>query len=314
MLARYDIDRFDNRDEGAIEAIAAALEPFLRTWFRPVVRGLERVPAGAALYVGNHNGGLCSADSFILGASLYRAHGLDAVPHALAHEVILGMPGIHQLLVPLGAVRASPRNAHALLSAGRKVLVYPGGDLDAMRPFHLRDRIVFGPRRGYIRLALRTGVPIVPVVAAGAHATSLVISDGRRLAKLLDLPRRFRLEVCPITLSVPWGLVVGITPPYLPLPTRIFMELLEPIRFERTGQDAANDVDYVERCHRAVHGEMEARLARLAAERRATRFGRAQGKGEAPREPQRGHEVRRPRPRSPSASSPVFAPFAGPIP
>jgi 1-acyl-sn-glycerol-3-phosphate acyltransferase len=275
VLPRYDIDRIDNRDPAVLDTFVSAIEPLLRTWFRPVVRGLDRVPDGAALYVANHNGGLVTADTFIFGAALYRALGLDGVPYGLAHEVILQAPGIHQLLVPLGAVRASPKNARALFDAGKKVLVYPGGDIDAMRPFAQRDRIVFGLRRGYIRLALRTGVPIVPVVAAGAHATSLVLSDGRRLAQLLDLPRRFRLEVCPVTLSVPWGLVVGITPPYLPFPTRIFMEVMEPVRFERTGEAAANDAEYVEHCHRRVHGEMEARLARLAAERRATRFGRA---------------------------------------
>lgn len=272
MLPRFDIDRLDNRDPRLIAALVGHLEPFLETWFRPVVRGLERVPPGAALYVGNHNGGLCSADSFVLGAALHRRHGVDAVPYALAHEVILSAPGMNQLLSPLGAVRASPRNAHRLFAAGRKVLVYPGGDLDAMRPFAQRDRIVFGPRRGYVRLALRAGVPIVPVVAAGAHATSIVLTDGRRLAKLLGFPRLFRLEVCPVTVSIPWGLVVGITPPYVPLPTRIFIEVMEPITFERTGEDAANDAAYVEACHRRVHGEMEARLARLAAERRAARF------------------------------------------
>lgn len=267
MLTRYDVDRADNRRPEVVAALVAALEPVLETWFRPVVRGLDRIPAGASLLVGNHNGGMCSADSFVLGASLYRAGGLAALPYALAHELILGWPGFHQLLVPLGAVRASPANARRLLGAGHRVLVYPGGDLDSMRPFRLRNRIVFGTRRGYVRLALRTGVPIVPVVAAGAHVTSIVLTDGRRIAQALGL-RRLRLDVCPVTLSVPWGLWVGITPPYLPLPTRIFLEALDPIRFERSGEAAAADEAYVEACHGRVHGEMEAALARLAAERR----------------------------------------------
>ncbi len=267
MLTRYDIDCLDHRDPARIERLITLIEPFLERWFRPVVRGLQHVPEGPALYVANHNGGLVSADTFIFGASIYRARGLKAVPYALAHDVILQTPGIHQLLVPLGAVRASAANAHAIFDRGHKVLVYPGGDIDSMRPFALRDRIVFGPRRGYIRLALRAGVPIVPVVAAGAHATSIVLTDGRRLAKLLGLPRRFRMEVCPVTLSIPWGLVVGITPPYFPLPTRIFLEVMAPIAFDRAGDAAARDPEYVERCHRQVHGAMEARLSELAAER-----------------------------------------------
>ncbi len=271
MLPRYDIDRLDQRSDAAIERLVEVLEPALEAWFRPVVRGLERVPSGPALYVGNHNGGLLSADTFVLGTQLFRAHGLGAVPYGLAHEVILEAPVIHQVLVPLGAVRASPTNARAVFERGHKALVYPGGDIDSMRPFAQRDRIVFGPRRGYVRLALETGVPIVPVVAAGAHTTSIVLTDGRRLAKLLRLPKLFRIEVCPVTLSVPWGLVVGITPPYFPLPTRIYLEVMEPIHFERSGEAAAKDRQYVEECHRTVHAAMEARLAALAKERREAR-------------------------------------------
>ena len=266
-LTRYDVDGLDHRDPERIERFVSSIEPLLEAWFRPVVRGTERVPEGPALYVGNHNGGTVSADSFIFGASVYRAHGMKAVPYALAHDLVLRTPGMNQLLMPLGAVRACPRNAHALFDRGHKVMVYPGGDIDSMRPFAMRDRIVFGQRRGYVRLALRAGVPIVPVVAAGAHVTSIVLTDGRRLAKLLGLPRRFRMEVCPVTLSIPWGLVVGITPLHIPLPTRIFLEVMAPIRFDRQGAAAAEDRDYVEQCHRRVHGAMEARLAQLAAER-----------------------------------------------
>lgn len=265
---RYDIDSLDHRDARHVERFVGFLEPFLERWFRPHVRGLERVPSGAALYVGNHNGGLCSADTFILGASLFRAHGIDAMPYGLGHEVAITIPGIHELLVPLGAVRASHENARRLFARGDKALVYPGGDLDSMRPYRMRNRIVFGPRRGYVRLALRSGVPIVPVVAAGAHETYLVLHDGRFLARLLRFDRLFRIEVCPVTLSVPWGLVVGITPPYFPMPTRIFLEVMEPIHFERTGEAAANDADYVEQCHLRVHSAMELTLERLADERK----------------------------------------------
>jgi hypothetical protein len=132
---------------------------------------------------------------------------------------------------------------------------------------------VFGNRRGYVRLALRQGVPIVPVVSAGSHATSIVLTDGRPLAKWLGM-RRLRIDVCPVTLSVPWGLVVGITPPYLPLPTRIYLEVMEPIHFDRKGEAAARDEAYVEACHARVHGAMQAQLSALAGERRRNRFWR----------------------------------------
>lgn len=268
MRVRYDVDSLENRDPALIESALAILEPMLERWFEPEVRGLERVPRGAALYVGNHNGGICSADTFVVGAALHRAHGMDALPYGLAHQWILRWPLLHQILVPLGAVRACHENAHRAFARGHKVLVYPGGDLDSMRPSRLRDRIVFGPRRGYIKLALREGVPIVPIVAAGAHDTFVVLDDGRWLAQALGLHRLFRLDVWPITLTIPWGLTVGVTPPYFPLPTKMLIEVMEPIAFERSGAAAAADAAYVDACHRRVHGAMERTLERLARERR----------------------------------------------
>lgn len=272
MAPRFDIDRLDNRDPAYVARVADALEPLLDRWFRPEVRGLDRVPeTGPVLYVGNHSGGLGSFDTFIWICKAYRQRGLDAVPYGLAHEVAISWPVLNELIVPLGAVRASHDNARRLFEAGHRVLVYPGGDLDSMRPFRHRDRVVFGPRRGYVRLALRQGVPIVPVVASGSHSTFVVLDDGRWLARRLGLPRRLRLEVFPITLSVPWGLTLGITPPYVPLPTRVLVELLPPVTFDRTGEDAAADDAYVERCHERVHAQMESTLRRLSRERRADR-------------------------------------------
>ncbi len=267
----YDLDSIDNRDESKIVRVLERLDPFMERWFRPDVSGVERVPAAPALYVANHNSATLTPDSFVLCRELYRAHGIDALPYGLGHEVSLMVPFFHQLLVPMGAVRASHHNAHRLFSNGRNVLVYPGGDIDSMRAFRDRDRVVFGRRRGYIRLALREGVPIVPVVTAGAHSTLITLDDGRWLARLLGLKYIFRTEVWPISLTIPWGVTVGPPPPYIPLPTRFFMEFLEPIHFDREGEEAASDNPYVEACHARVHGAMQEALTRLAAARRADR-------------------------------------------
>lgn len=269
LLPPYDLDDLDARDPAVVRAWADRFEPLAERWFAPEVRGLERVPSGAGLYVGNHSGGLLTPDTFIFCIALLRAYGVDAIPHGLAHEVALGMPVLFQLLSKFGAVRANAENAHALFAAGRKVLVYPGGDLDAMRAFRDRDRIIFGPRRGYIRLALREGVPIIPVVATGGHQTYVVLDDGAWLAKALGFDRRLRVKVWPISLSLPWGLSVGPAPPHLPLPSKILVEVLDPIRFERTGPEAAEDPAYVEDCHERVLTTMQGTHARLAEERRA---------------------------------------------
>jgi len=271
-----DLASIDRRDEAFLERFTAQLDPVLSLWFDPTVRGLERIPPGAALYVGNHNGGLCSADTFIFGTRLYQERGLADLPYGLAHQIVLRWPGMKEVLEKIGAVPASRENAYKLFRAGRKVLVYPGGDLDSMRPFSQRNRVVFGPRRGYLKVALEAGVPIVPIVAAGAHVTSIVLTDGRELAERIGLHRLLRLDVCPLTFSIPWGFYLGITPPHLPLPTRILVEVLDPIHFDRQGSEAAADAAYVEACHEQVVGTMQEALTRLSAER-GSRLSRALG-------------------------------------
>lgn len=265
----FDPDRFDQRDPALFERLAPWVERIHCRYHRAEVRGVERVPAGPALFVANHNGGLWTADTWILGHALYRRFGLEGVPYGLGHEKVLAFPPFNRILVPLGAVRATPANAERLLAAGHKVLVYPGGDEDALRPYRHRDRIVFGGRRGYARLALKTGVPIVPVVAAGAHSTFVVIDDLRWLARLIRADRWLRIKVWPLILCLPWGLAMGPAVPYLPFPSRILMEILPPIRFDPTGPEAAADEARVAAAAARVEAEMQAALDRLAAERAA---------------------------------------------
>lgn len=260
---KYDIDSLENRDPQYILDTVEWMEPLLRAWFDPVVTGLHRIPQGPGIYVGNHNGGLAAPDIFVMGLSLVRARGVDDLPFGLAHELPLKLPVSHAFLVKLGAVRASHENAHAILEAGAKLLVYPGGDIDSMRPWHRRHRVVFGARRGYMKLALREGVPVVPVVTAGAHEGWVVLSDGRRVARALRMDKLLRLKVLPITLSLPYGITLGAPVPYLPVPTKVFQTFLDPIRFARSGPDAAEDSEYVEACHRTVHRRMQRALIEL---------------------------------------------------
>ncbi len=266
-LGPYDIDSPDSRDPRWLSWLCATFGERVAAYFRAELRGTERIPQGPALYVGNHNGGVSSPEGILLLTELHRRFGVEAVPFGLGHETPLKVPGLQQLLAPLGIVRATEANGLRLLAAGHKVLVYPGGDLEAMRPFRHRRRIVFGGRQGYIRLALRAGVPLVPVVAAGAHSVFIVIDDLRWLARLTGLARWARIKVAPLVLSVPWGLTLGPPPVYLPYPARILQEILEPLHFERSGDAAARDVRYVRACADLVEGRMQAALERLHDER-----------------------------------------------
>ena len=266
MKLHYDIDSLDNRSPAAIARLATWVETVMVPYHRAEVRGIERIRPGAGLYVGNHNSFAYTPDSFIFGVAAYRAHGIDALPYGLGHD-ILELPPFN-LMAPLGAVRASHENGRRLFASGNKVLVYPGSDYDAMRPFRHRDRIVFNGREGYIRLALRHSVPIIPVVAAGAHSTFYIIDDLRWLARLTRVDKLVRAKVFPLTLSIPWGLTLGAPLFYLPWPSRILIEVLAPITFARGGADAAADPDFVTECAALVESRMQETLTRLERERR----------------------------------------------
>ena len=267
-LRDYDIDRLDQRDPEWIDFLYRTFHAFVERYYKAEVRGMDRIPPGAALYVGNHNALIMTPESFIFGFALYRERGLADMPYGLGHEFAISIPPLKQIVVPLGAVRAGHRVALALFGAGHKVLVFPGSEFDSMRSWRDRDRVRFGGRKGFMKLALTAGVPIVPVVAAGAQETLFVLSDGQRIARALGLDRLIRVKCWPVSIAIPWGLMVGPWP-FIPWPTRVLMEVLPPLRFERSGPEAAADPDYVAECAAKVESTMQDCLTRLAAERRS---------------------------------------------
>ena len=101
----------------------------------------------------------------------------DEPVYALFHQFLLGIPGVGPLLKRAGAIDAGPAHAEAILSGEGILIDYPGGDYEVFRPWWERNRIEFGDRRGFVRLALRTQVPIVPAVSVGSHETLVVLSS-----------------------------------------------------------------------------------------------------------------------------------------
>ena len=159
---------------------------------------------------------------------------------------------------------ASHRHAREALDSGAAVLVFPGGDWEVHRPSWQANRIDFAGRKGFIKLALAQGVPIVPVVTAGGQETALFLSRGSWLARITRADRTLRLKVIPISLALPWGLNVGDLLGHIPLPAKITIEVLPPIDLgEEFGPDPDPDEIYAR-----VTETMQATLDGLAAERR----------------------------------------------
>jgi 1-acyl-sn-glycerol-3-phosphate acyltransferase len=216
------------------------------------------------LLVGNHSGGNMIVDTFVFSLAFYTYFGVERPFHQLAHNLAIAWPVAGDLLRKAGTLSASHKNAERALDAGAPVLVYPGGDWETHRPSWRGNEIDFAGRKGFIRLALEAGVPIVPVVSIGGQETALFLSRGAGLASALRLDKLARLKVLPVSLALPWGLNVGDFAGHFPLPSKITVEALPPIDLEKEfGPDP--DVDEV---YDYVTAQMQEALAGLAAERR----------------------------------------------
>jgi len=254
----------DDRDPDHLREQLPLLWLLSSFWFRGEVRNLGNVPEeGAVLMVGNHSGGNMTPDTFVFTLAFSTYFGVERPFHQLAHNLVMASP-YASLLRSGGTVAASHENARSALDSGAALLVYPGGDWEVHRPTWERNRVDFAGRKGFIRLALDAGVPIVPVVAIGGQETALFLSRGAWLAQLLGVDRLLRLKVLPLSIALPWGLNVGDFLGHLPLPAKLTVEVLEPIDVrEQFGDDPdLNEVyDHVTRV-------MQETLDTLAAERR----------------------------------------------
>jgi 1-acyl-sn-glycerol-3-phosphate acyltransferase len=254
----------DDRDPDYIREKLPLVWLLTTIWFRGEVRNMGNVPeSGPVLLVGNHSGGTITPDTLLFSLAFSTYFGVERPFYQLAHNLVLASPA-GPLLRRFGTVAASHEHAERALASGAALLVYPGGDWEVHRPVWDRNRIDFAGRKGFVRLALNAGVPIVPVVAIGGQETALFLSHGARLARFLRVDRSLRLKVIPISIALPWVLNVGDLLGHIPLPAKITAEVLPPIDLEREfGPDP--DVDEV---YRHVTGVMQEKLDSLAAERR----------------------------------------------
>jgi 1-acyl-sn-glycerol-3-phosphate acyltransferase len=254
-------DPLDLRDPDYIRRTLPALRAMSDIYFRAKVRGMENVPAdGPVLLVGNHSGGVLIADTFVFAQAFYDHFGADRAFYQLAHDLVFKVPGVRAVLTPYGTVSASPENLRRALARDAAVLVYPGGDYETYRAtWHSAD-IDFAHRTGFVRLALKLGVPIVPVVAIGGQETALFLGQGERIARLLHLHRLLRIDVLPVQIAPPWGVTVLDLPGRVPLPAQITIAVLPLLDLRaELGADADPDEAYD-----LVTGRMQDALDELA--------------------------------------------------
>lgn len=225
---RHELEQADlaMRDGVYVARVMPVLGRLVKLYFRSEVEGMAALPAeGGALIVSNLSGGLLPMDVPIIAAAFVEQFGPDRPLYVTAPDLLFrGVTG--PVLRRCGFM--PPGNTTAILDADAVTIVFPGGDHDRFRPSSAANTIDFAGRTDYVRTALRSGVPVVPVVSIGGQEAQLHLWRGERTARLLRHGSRFRGPYVPVSLGFPFGLSATL-PPNLPLPTKITTRVLEPI-------------------------------------------------------------------------------------
>jgi 1-acyl-sn-glycerol-3-phosphate acyltransferase len=259
------------RDPQFIKLMMPLWEWLYKNYFSVQTSGWETIPEGKVLFVGSHNGGLAAPDMLMTIYDWFRYVGFERPIYGLMHPNGWQFhPQISTMAAKTGAIIAHPKMAYAAFDSGASVLVYPGGAQDVFRLHSLRHQIYLAERKGFIKLALRQEVPIVPVISVGAHDTLFVLADIYKFIEQLHswgMPWIFGLdpEVFPIYLGLPWGIAFGPLP-NIPLPTTVHTRICPQITFDRYGVEAAKDKVYVDKCYEIVVGKMQHELDKLVEE------------------------------------------------
>ena len=273
----------DGPNQRLMRAQKPVWDAICKYYFRLETSGWERLPEETSLLIGNHSGGSLTMDAWTFVADWWQRFGTERVLHATAHDVLMAAPGLGDYFRQVGVIPASRQGVSAALSAGCDVVIWPGGDVDAMRNWRRRDEAVLGGRHGFVRQAIRSGVPIVPVASVGGHDTAFVLSEGRWIANGLEnipglkgLKEKLRGSQLPIVLGIPFGLTIETIPTHLPLPAKIRTELLDPIHLDKD-PERVNDRDYVNSIYQEVESAIQNAMNRLAKKRRFPIFGEPRG-------------------------------------
>lgn len=235
------------------------------------IEGWENLPDPPALLIGIHSGGPFVWDAWTVGIHWWRRFGRERPLHGTAHDALMATPLVGAYFRRMGCLPAAPDSITAALAAGHDVALWPGGERDSLRPWHRRDEAILAGRVGFVKLAIRSGVPIVPISTVGGPDAMPVIATGRRIARALQLDKMARLKMFRIAIQAPWGLSPALLPE-LPLPAKIRTAFGEPIELDHDPARAEDD-EYVHDRYDEVVAAIQAGMNRLARRRRLPVFG-----------------------------------------
>jgi 1-acyl-sn-glycerol-3-phosphate acyltransferase len=156
--------------------------PMVRRMWPGTFHGLDQLPNDdRVLIIANHSG-MGAAELWTLALAWYERFGVTRPMAGMAHPAAFRVPVLREALQGMGAVEATRVGAAKARQAGAPILLFPGGDHEATRPFWHADRVDFAGRKGWIRLAREHGLTIVPLCITGSHVTLPIVASGRAVA------------------------------------------------------------------------------------------------------------------------------------
>jgi 1-acyl-sn-glycerol-3-phosphate acyltransferase len=259
---RSDVDEW-GRSEHMRSIVRRLYDPMYRYWFRVEWEGLEKIPTeGGALLIANHAGAI-PADAPVI------MHGIETElgrpVYGLADHFFRTVPGVGTLWSRTGGVAAHPDNAFRLLHDQQQLaLVFPEGTKATSKTYADRYRLRRFGRGGFVEIAMRAGVPIVPIAVVGAEEAMPILFRLTGVAKALKLP------YFPITVN---SLLLGPAGYVTYLPAKFKLRVLDPITFDvEPGQDRYSRSRVMEEAER-IRATLQDTLHDMLRERRSVWFG-----------------------------------------
>jgi 1-acyl-sn-glycerol-3-phosphate acyltransferase len=264
-LRRSDVDEW-GRSEHMRALVRKVYDPIYRDWFRVTWEHFDRIPtSGGALLVANHAGAIPSDAPAIM-------HGIERdmgrPVYGLADHMFRTLPVVGTLWARSGGVVAHPDNAYRLLRAQQQLaLVFPEGTKGPSKHVSERYQLRRFGRGGFVEIAMRAGVPVIPIAVVGAEESMPVVAKVPALAKALGIP------YFPITANMALAPLLGPLASVAYFPAKFTIRVLEPVTFDVEPDQPRYSRSRIMDESEAIRGTIQDALYDMLRHRRSVWFG-----------------------------------------
>jgi 1-acyl-sn-glycerol-3-phosphate acyltransferase len=262
VTGEYETDEW-GLDREVLDAVLPFFEFMYQKYWRVSLSGVENVPEeGRALLVSNHSGQL-PWDGSMLATGMMLEHPNKRLVRTLYATWFPTLPILSDILVKCGQVLATDENGTRLLENDELVAVYPEGYKGVGKLYKDRYNLARFGRGGFVRMALKTRAPIIPVAIVGAEETYISLAKSSVMAKLIGFP------YFPISPTFPWLGLLG----FVPLPTKWYIDIGAPIPVDHYKANAENNVMLVSQLTDQVRNVVQKMIYDRLEQRRSVFFG-----------------------------------------